>query len=372
MIYFDNGATTFFKPYEVKVAVNQAINLYTANAGRGGHKLAQISAEKIYGVREKILKFFDVKNHQCVFTAGCTSALNLAILGSFKQGGHVITTYLEHNSVLRPLEYLKSRKNFDYSVVQSLDINSFEQAILPNTYMIITTQASNVTGERPDIKKINKLCKKYGLLHLVDTAQGAGHIFESLDMVDMIAFAGHKGLYGLGGVGGLVVRDGIQLNPIMFGGTGTMSESLIQPSTIPEGLEVGTQANIPIISLGAGIDYVLKNKDYIIAKENLLHNEILKMFNRLDFVKLYGKGKGVYSFNVGDLDSSFVSDYLNDRFGICTRSGLHCAPLVHRHFNTQDRGMVRVSLSHNNSVEEIEVLENALKSLKQKHENIKM
>ena len=365
MIYLDNAATTYFKPYEVKQAVNNAINVYTANAGRGGHYLAQLSAQKIFEVRQKVLEYFGANNHVCIFTSGCTSVLNLAILGSVKQDGHVITTYLEHNSVLRPLEYLKNQGKIDYTVVENLSIEEFEKDINPNTYMIVTTQASNVTGERVNIKEINKLCKKYGLLHLVDTAQGAGHIFDSLGDVDMIAFAGHKGFYGLGGVGGLVVKNGLKLNPIMFGGTGTFSESLIQPDIAPEGFEAGTIPNINIVSLGAGIDYVLKNKQYIMTKEQRLHNEIIKMFNMLDNVTTYFSptSVGVYSFNVGNLDSSFVSDYLNEKFRICTRSGLHCAPLVHKHFKTIDKGMVRVSLSCNNNIEDIKTLERALNEI---------
>jgi cysteine desulfurase family protein len=366
MIYLDNAATTYFKPYDVKQAVNKAMNLYTANAGRGGHKLAQLSAEKIYEVREKVLNLFNANNHTCIFTSGCTSALNLAILGSVKDGGHIITTYLEHNSILRPLEHLKTLGKIDYTVIDDISIENIERQIKPNTYMIITTQASNVTGERVDILGINGLCKKYSLLHLVDTAQGAGHIFDDLSGIDMIAFAGHKGLYGLGGVGGLIVKNGVELNPILFGGTGTMSESLIQPSSMPEGFEVGTLPNIPIISLGAGIDYVVKNKKYIINKEKILHNFVIDMFAKLDFVTTYfaPNSIGVYSFNVGELDSSYVSDYLNENFNICTRSGLHCAPLVHSHFGTQNSGMVRVSLSSDNTIEDIKQLEHALKSLK--------
>lgn len=365
MIYLDNAATTYYKPLEVKQAVNKAMNLYTANAGRGAHKLAQASAEKVYETREKVLKVFNANNHTCIFTSGCTSALNLGILGSVKQGGHIITTYLEHNSVLRPLEHLKSLGKIEYSVLDDISIKSFERAIKPNTYMIITTQASNVTGERINVNEINNLCKRHNLLHLVDTAQGAGHIFEDLSGVDMIAFAGHKGLYGIGGVGGLVVKNNIKLQPILFGGTGTFSESLIQPNTMPESFEAGTLANIPIISLGAGIDYVIKNKKYIIEKESRLNRYLSQMLNNLDFITpYYAKNTtGVYSFNVADYDSSFVSDYLNEKFGICTRSGLHCAPLAHKHFNTQDRGAVRVSVSSDNTFDDIKTLEIALKSL---------
>lgn len=365
MIYLDNAATTYYKPLEVKQAVNQAMNLYTANSGRGAYRVAQMSAEKIFEVREKVLKFFNTNNHSCIFTSGCTSALNLGILGSVKQGGHIITTYLEHNSVLRPLESLKNLGKIDYTVLENLDKESFEKAILSNTYMIVTTQASNVTGERVNIKMVNELCKKYNLLHLVDTAQGAGHIFEDLSNVDMIAFAGHKGLYGIGGVGGLIVKNTIKLQPIMFGGTGTASESLIQPIGIPEGFESGTLANIPIISLGAGIDYVTKNKKSIVTKENILNKALSEMLNGLKFVTTYysQNSTGVYSFNVMNYDSSFVSDYLSEKFNICTRSGLHCAPLVHKYFNTQNKGAVRVSLSSDNSIDDIKKLEIALKRM---------
>ncbi|MFQ6723739.1 MAG: aminotransferase class V-fold PLP-dependent enzyme [Clostridia bacterium] len=367
MIYLDNAATTYHKPYVVKQEITKAINSYTANAGRGGHKLAQLSAEKIAQVREKVLKLFNTQNHTCIFTSGCSSALNLAILGSCKQGGHVITTYLEHNSVLRPLEYLKGIGKIDYTIVDKVDSETIESQIKPNTYMVITTQASNVTGERVDVLEINKVCKKYNLIHLVDTAQGAGHIFDDLNNIDMIAFAGHKGLYGLGGVGGLVVNNDIKLQPIVFGGTGTVSESLTQPDMMPEGFEVGTLPNIPIISLGAGIDYVINNKNYLLTKEQRLHNQVIEMFKNLNYVTTYyaSNSVGVYSFNVGNLDSSFVSDYLNEKFSICTRSGLHCAPLVHKHFNTQNQGMVRVSLSADNTIDDIIILEKALKGLKQ-------
>ena len=366
MIYFDNAATTYYKPLQVKQAVSRAMNLYTANAGRGSHKLAQLSAGKIFEVREKLLKFFNANNHTCIFTSGCTSALNLAILGSAKKGGHVVTTYLEHNSVLRPLQHLKDNGIIDYTVVEDVTSKGIEQAILPNTYMVITTIASNVTGQCLNIKEINSMCKKHDLIHLVDTAQGAGHIFADLSLVDMIAFAGHKGLYGLSGVGGLIVGNNIKLKPIMFGGTGTMSESLIQPDIVPEGFETGTLANIPIISLGAGVDYVLDNQKYIMSKENQLNDYMKKMLNSLDFITPYydKNSVGVYSFNVMDYDSGFVSDYLSEKFGICTRSGLHCAPLVHKYFNTQDKGMVRVSISCDNSIGEINILKRALFSLR--------
>lgn len=365
MIYLDNSATTYFKPLNVKREVDVAMNLYTANAGRASHKPAQYTAEKIFSVREKLKKLFGAEQHEVIFTSGCSSALNLAILGTAKKGGHIITTYLEHNSILRPLEYLKSQGIIDYTILDDLEIKSFENAVRPNTYMIITTQVSNVTGEQMDTKSVSEVCKRNNLLYLLDTAQGAGHIFDNLNYVDMIAFAGHKGLYGLTGVGGLIVKTGLKLNPIKFGGTGTFSENLAQPADMPDGFEVGTLPSISIMSLGAGIDYVVSNKSYLQNKENMLNKNLYEMLSNLKGVKLYSgiNSKGVFSFNFKDFDSSFVSDYLSEEFDICTRAGLHCAPLVHSHFGTLDRGMVRVSISADNSLNDIKVLEQALKKL---------
>lgn len=365
MIYLDNSATTYFKPINVKKEVEVAMNIYTANAGRGSHKPAQYTAEKIFGVREKLKKLFGVEDYEVIFTSGCSSALNLAILGTAKKGGHILTTYLEHNSILRPLEFLKSKGIIDYTVLDDLQPSSFENAIRPNTYMIISTQVSNVTGEHLNTKSIGEICKRNNLTYLLDTAQGAGHIFEKLDYVDIIAFAGHKGLYGLTGVGGLVIKNGVNLHPIKFGGTGTFSENLIQPTDIPDGFEVGTLPSISIISLGAGIDYVMSNKAYLQNKEKLLNKNLYEMLANFKGVKLYSSAnsQGVFSFNFKDFDSSFVSDYLSEEFNICTRAGLHCAPLVHLHYGTEDRGMVRASISADNSLNDIKVLEHALKNL---------
>lgn len=365
MIYLDNAATTYYKPLSVKKAVNVAMNLYTANAGRGAHKPAQICAEKIYDTRQKVLSLWGLENYNVIFTSGCTSALNLAILGTARPNGHIITTYLEHNSILRPLQHLKEAGVVDYTVLDDINVSSFEKAVRNNTYMIITTQASNVTGEILNIREINAWCKANGMLHLVDTAQGGGHIFDKLDGVDMIAFAGHKGLYGIGGVGGLVVREGIELKPIIYGGTGTNSESLTQPTAIPEGFEAGTLSNIPIISLGAGIDYVLSNKQYILSKEEKINTSLADMLNGLDFIEKYyaNNNVGVYSFNIKNMDSSFVGDCLNEQFNICTRTGLHCAPLAHKHLGTLNKGAVRVSTSCDNTLEDIKTLERALKKI---------
>ncbi len=362
MIYFDNAATSFFKPQEVKTAVVNAINKYTANPGRSGHNLSMQTAEKIFEVREKVKNFFNAENYDVIFTKNCTEALNLAIFGLLKPGDHVITTCYEHNSVLRPLENLKSNGVLVSTVFcDMIDLPSeIEKSINQNTKLIITTACSNVTGECPDIKTIGEIAKKHNVIYLVDGAQSSGHMEIDLTNmnIDMYAFAGHKGLLSITGVGGIVVKNGIELNPVLYGGTGTESEKLVQPNDIPEGLEAGTIPTIPIISLGAGIDFLSKNFLKIIKIEQNLTKYLINKAKNLKFLKIFSPNdaKNVFCFNVKDLDSSIIANILNEQFGICVRSGLHCAPLVHKKLGTLNMGAVRVSLDFFNTYEEIDKL----------------
>ncbi len=366
MIYFDNAATSFFKPEQVKTAVSNAINKYTANPGRSGHELSIRTADIVFEVREKVKDFFNAKNYNVVFTKNCTEALNLAIFGTLKAGDHVITTCYEHNSILRPLEYLKTQ-GVEVSTlfvdVENLP-SEIENHIKENTKMIITTACSNVTGDCPDLNAIGKIAKEHNILFLVDGAQSSGHILIDLENsnIDMYAFAGHKGLLAISGVGGLVIKNGIKLKPILFGGTGTESENLTQPTDIPEGLEAGTIPTIPIISLGAGIDFLSKNFLKIIKIEQNLTKYLINKAKKLKFLKIYSldTAKNVFSFNVKDLDSSLVANVLNEQFKICVRAGLHCAPLVHKKLGTTIQGAVRVSLDFFNTYDEIDKLIYAL------------
>ncbi len=365
MIYLDNAATSFFKPIQVKKAVMNAIEHLTANPGRSGHFLSQKTAEIVFDTREKIKQLFNAENYEVIFTKNCTEALNLAIFGSLNDGDHVITTSFEHNSVLRPLEHLKS-KGVDVSTlfceVENLPAE-IEKTICKNTKMIITTACSNVTGETLPILEISKIAKDHNLLYLIDGAQASGHIHIDLSNlgVDMFAFAGHKGLFSTTGVGGLVVKRGTKLKPIIFGGTGTEGTNLIQPSGMPEGLEAGTIPSIPIISLNAGVEYVLKNFENILKKEQDLSSYTFKRLSGLNFIKMYSKpnSKNVFSFNVSDLDCMSVADLLNEK-GICVRSGIHCAPLIHKKLCTDISGAVRVSIDSFNTFDEIDKLVNAL------------
>ncbi|MBO5948072.1 aminotransferase class V-fold PLP-dependent enzyme [bacterium] len=365
-VYFDNAATSFFKPKEVKNAVNFAMENLTANPGRSGHNLSQNVAEIISETRENVLDFFGAKNYDLIFTKNCTEALNLAIFGTIKKGDHVIITCYEHNSVLRPLEELKNR-GVEVTIIDC-DLQNFhkefESKIQPNTRLVITTFVSNVTGEICDVKSVNEICKIYKIKHIVDGAQASGHIEINIENlgVDMFAFAGHKGLLSLTGVGGLIVKNLCDLKPILFGGTGTDSKNLVQPTDTIEGFEAGTISTISIISLNAGISFLKKNFPKILEKEYKLSDFLYKNLKNIKNLEIFSKKSSVnvFSFNVKKMDSGTVANILNEKYKICVRAGLHCAPLVHKKNKTDDIGAVRVSIDFYNSQEEIEYLIHAL------------
>lgn len=367
MIYFDNAATSFYKPDNVKQAIINSLNYLTANSGRSAHIPAQNVASKIYLTRQKVKEFFGAKNYNLIFTKNCTEALNLAILGSVNSGDHVITTCYEHNSVLRTLQHLKNKGvEVDIVFAEMENIpNEINKKIKANTKLIITNMTSNVTGEVCDVEAVGKICKLNNILYLVDGAQSSGHCEINLEKsnIDMFTFSGHKGLLSITGVGGLIVKDLKFLHPIMYGGTGTESENLVQPADTVEGFEVGTIPTISIISLNAGIEFLQKNFQKIQKREQKLSKYLYFELKKLKFLKIYSKNnsQNVFSFNVKNLDSSFVANELSEKFNICVRSGLHCAPLIHKKLNTLDIGAVRVSVDFNNSIEEIDKLIYALK-----------
>ncbi len=369
MIYFDNAATSFYKPEMVKRNTIKAINSLTANPGRSGHKLSQKVAMKVFEAREVVKDFFGAKDYSLIFTKNCTEALNLAIRGSLNSGDHVIATCYEHNSVLRALEYLKS-KGVEVEIVEDEMQNiptEISKRIKQNTKLVITNMVSNVTGEVCDINAVGKICKENEILYLVDGAQSAGHCLIDLTKsnVNMFTFAGHKGLLSLTGVGGLLVKDLKVLRPILFGGTGTESENLIQPYDSIEGFEAGTIPTISIIGLKAGVEFLQKNFEIILKKEQKLSKYLYFKLKNLKFLEIYSKNnsQNVFSFNVKNMDSSLVANILSEKYNICVRSGLHCAPLIHKKLNTLESGAVRVSIDFNNTFAEIDKLIFALKEI---------
>ena len=371
MVYLDNSASTYYKPLSVKWAVIKSLFTLTANPGRSGHKASLRCGEAVFDVRQTLASTFNTSADRVVFTSGCTEALNLALRGSAKKKGHIITTCFEHNSVLRTLEYMCAKEDIDYTVVTPSSENGIittaelDKAKKSNTYMLVVNHISNVIGVKQNISALGKWAKENGILFVVDGAQSAGH--ESIDMkannINMLALAGHKGLYGLQGVGALLIDDTTELKAIKFGGTGTYSESLIQPKDIPEGLESGTLPTPAIISLGAGCKYAYKNIDKHSFREQILTKFLLDELNKRDKIIVYTPDNtysGVVAFNIKDKAASEMANELNEK-GFAVRSGLQCAPLVHKYLGTLDTGgVVRASLGRKNTKTQIIKFLNAI------------
>lgn len=369
-IYADYAATHITKPTCVKEAVINALSL--GNSGRGVNESSLDAARKIYEVRTKVDQFFDgFGPEQVVFTSGVTESLNTVIKGCLKKGDHVVTTFMEHNSVLRPL-YEMEQQGVRLTIT-SPEISDIKQAMNEDTKMVIMTQASNVTGEVFDIQSIGKLCKEKGILFVVDTAQSAGVIPISMknDNIDVLCFTGHKGLMGPQGIGGICIRKGVEICPLKTGGTGILSFSKTQPEALPQALEAGTLNGIGIAGLGAAIDFInTYGMDKIQEKEKRLIETFYKKIQEIKGIKIYHKNPldfakqtAICSINLEDYDSGSVSDELMERFHIQTRSGAHCAPLVHEHFGTIEQGMVRFSFGHETTMEEINQIIDAVKTL---------
>ena len=369
MIYLDNASTTHRKPLCVKIGALLGLTKYSVNSSRGGYNLAIDGGTKVLGVRERIANHLNADVDKVIFTSSCTSAINLGLRGTVKKGGHIVTTAMEHNSTLRTLEDLRARGEITYTIVEPqngiIDPHDIENAIKPNTYLVTCIHVSNVTGNENPIGEIGKICKAHRLLYFVDCAQSAGH--KHIDIkalnINLLSLAGHKGFYAPQGIGCLVF-NGVKVNPIKTGGTGTFSESIVQPDEAPEGLESGTLSMPCILGLGAGVKYVDKHFDRLNERIKKLAEYLYSELKNMDNYVVYSSGdeNGVISFNHKRLTSSEVGEYLNDHH-ICVRTGLHCAPLVHKSFNTLKKGMVRVSIGGFNRMHDVKTLVKVLRSL---------
>lgn len=375
MIYMDNAATTMRKPPEVIEAVAAAMSSL-GNAGRGAHG-ASISASRIiYDTREKLANFFHADSpKQVVFTSNSTESLNTALKGILESGDHVITTMLEHNSVLRPLYELEER-GVEVSFVKSnkkgiIDYDEFESLIQENTKVIACTHGSNLTGNVVDIKRVGEIARKHQLLFVVDASQTAG-VFP-IDMqemnIDILCFTGHKGLLGPQGTGGMCVREGVRVRPLKSGGSGVQTYSKHHPYEMPTALEAGTLNGHGIAGMNAALTYLEKEGiDKIRAREQELMWKFYNGIKDIPNVKIYGDFSteercAIVTMNIGDYDSSEVSDELLMTYEISTRPGAHCAPLMHEALGTVEQGAVRFSFSHYNTDEEIEIAIEAIKEL---------
>ena len=361
MVYFDNAATGGFKISAVTDAANNILKYLSANPGRSGHRLSLSGAEIVLSTRDVLAKMFSATLDRVIFTKNCTEALNLAIFGSLKTGGHVITTVFEHNSVLRPLITLKNNGAIQLDIVEpqlSAPLEKvIEEKIKDNTYLIVTNSVSNVTGYELPIEKIGAVAKNHNLHYLVDGAQGAGHI--PIDMkkcnISMLALAGHKGLYGIMGSGALIIDESTELTPLLYGGTGSETFNFDQPSYYPERLEAGT-LNLPAIAaLNEGVRYVNENLKSFSTHLLNATKTLISGIKDIPNAECYSAPNraGIVAFKLKNLQSSEAADILSKDYDIAVRGGLHCAPLVHKFLNTHEEGLIRCSLAVQNSSREI-------------------
>lgn len=366
-MYFDNAATTFPKPEVVYQAIEKAQREYGANPGRSGHRLSLQMDREIYKARETITKLIGGTDpFHLIFTKNCTEALNIAIKGSIREKCHVITTAMEHNSVLRPLFTLKDKGIIDLTVIPAdhqgmIDPEDIKKAIREDTKLCVTTAMSNLTGSLVDFEIIGQILKEHDIIYILDAAQAVGYLDVNMSElpVDIICFPGHKSIYGPMGTGALYFKEGIELNPIIEGGTGSRSTDPHQPNIYPDKLESGTENGPGIVGFGRGAQYLLDYGVENIRKEkDELKEYFIKGLKEISNVLLYGpldhRQGPVVSLNIEGEDSSLLAADLDQEFDIATRAGAHCAPLAHEALGTVDRGMVRFSFSIFNTKEEID------------------
>lgn len=375
MIYLDSAATSYHKPDGVARAVAEAIS-HMGNPGRGAHEASLDASRVVYGTREKMAELFGAEEaSQIVFTANSTESLNIAIQGLVDPGDHVITTVMEHNSVLRPL-YLCQQRGVSltilpFSAAGTVTPEAIEAVIRSNTRMIVCTHGSNLTGDLNDLEAIGRVCKKHHLLFVVDASQTAGVFPIQMDSmnIDVLCFTGHKSLMGPQGTGGMCVRKGVRIRPLLVGGSGIDSYSKIHPQVMPTALEAGTLNAHGIAGLSAALDFIKKvTPDVIRQREEELTRRFVSQIKSIPGVKLYGNYEQfprapILSLNILDYDSGEIADVLAQDYGIMTRAGAHCAPLMHEALGTKSQGAMRFSFSYFNTEEEIDQAANAIREL---------
>lgn len=376
MIYLDNAATTRRKPQPVIDAVVKAMTTM-GNASRGAHDSALEASRAVYETRCKVARLFGcTRPDHVVFTCNSTEALNIAISGTLNDGDHVITTDLEHNSVLRPLYRLEEAGTISLSFVPAdwrgqVNYDDFAALIRPETRAIVCTHASNLTGQMIDIARVGALAKERGLLFIVDASQTAGCVpIHMEDMgVDVLCFTGHKGLMGPQGTGGLCIREGIEIRPFKVGGSGVQSYRKEQPEEYPTRLEAGTLNSHGLMGLSAALDFIQEiGLETIAAHERAMMARFYEGVKGIEGVTVYGDFSSdartaVVALNIRDYDSSEVSDELSQAYDIATRPGAHCAPRMHQALGTTEQGAVRFSASWFTTREEVDAAIQAVREL---------
>lgn len=375
MIYLDNAATSFPKPSKVYEEVLNCMKNYCANPGRGSHDMAIKSAMKVMETRNLICELFNIKDpFNLIFTSNATEALNIAIKGVLKNGDHVISTVIEHNSVLRPLNSME-KQGVEITLVgvdkagyvNPLDIKN---EIKKNTKIIIINHISNVLGSIQDITSIGKIAREKEIIFMVDASQSAGVISIDVESsyIDLLAFPGHKGLLGPQGTGGLFIREGINLSNFKEGGTGSNSHFMIQPDFMPDKFESGTLNTPGIAGLCEGLKFIKRvGIDSIKKVEDELMKYFIDEIRKLSYIKIYGNNSlnersAVVSFNIDGVDASIVGEELNE-YGFAVRTGYHCTPLIHDIIGTEYAGTVRVSPGCFNVLQDIDELLESIRKI---------
>ena len=375
MIYLDQAATSYPKPPGVIQAVYETLQ-HAGNSGRGAHHLSLSASRLIFEARCEIADFLGAEDpSRIAFTANATESLNLALFGVLHSGDHVITTELEHNSVLRPL-YSLEKRGVEVSILPAnwqgvVDFSALGNHLRSNTRVLVLTHASNVTGNMVDMEWVGEFCREHGLILIVDAAQTAG--FYTYDLkhspIDILCFTGHKGLYGPQGVGGIYVKPGLAVPPLKVGGSGIQTFSKTHPSQMPEALEAGT-LNLPgIAGLMAGVRYLKdRGMELICHEECELDRYFYGAIREIPGLEVYGDFAAsircpIIALNILGVDSNLVSQLLAEEYDIYTRAGGHCAPLMHGALRTRELGAVRFSFSHRNTKFELDSAVQALRDL---------
>lgn len=375
MIYLDNAATTFPKPTTVISAVNE-MSRKAANPGRSGYRLALDASEAVFDCRQKAADFFNLKDvEKCILTPSCTISLNTVIYGVLKKGDHVVISSLEHNSVLRPIKRLSDMGVITYDVAEVFEadddrtIDSFRKCMNNKTRLVICTHASNVFGIKLPVKRIGALCKYYGVLFCLDSAQSAGVVPIDIEDsgADFICVPGHKGLYGPMGTGLLLINTNTIPESLYQGGTGSSTLDLKEPTILPDKFESGTINVMGFAGLSKGIDFVKSKGTQIIYNHEIkLIRKLYKALKTMKNVELYTEIPDtdhyvpLLSFNIKDMDADVAGNILDKKYVVCVRTGFHCSPLAHKYMGTGEKGTIRVCPSAFTAERDIDYLVNAV------------
>ena len=376
MIYCDNGATSFPKPPQMLARMIHFANEVGGSPGRSGHTVSMEAERVAFGTRDALAKLFNIADpQQIAFTKNVTEALNYAIQTNLKPGDHVLTTSVEHNSVMRPLRHMEAN-GVELTVVGCdaqgfCSIGKMREALKPNSKMIVINHASNVVGTIQDAFAIGQLCKERNLLFVVDAAQSAGVIPNDVVAmnIDFLCFTGHKGLLGPTGTGGVYVNPALTIVPLLFGGTGSNSEFETQPTVMPDIWESGTMNIMGVAGLGGALEFLnQEGLEKIHKHETELTQFFIDELLKIEGVTVYGpldatKKTAVTSINIEGVVCSEVGNILDRAFGIMIRSGLHCAPSAHKTVGTFPQGTVRFGFSYFTTMDEVKQVLNAVREI---------